>query len=669
MFSVPAACSFSSFGSMLFRAPAAPPTTRGHTLTTAGVFPMKCHKIYSLIAGLACFLTLIIFGTRITSTVATAAPAQNTAVTYDTTKLAGKVASVNGTAGLQIRFSAFIEQEADTSDLAVNPNPDVPITPTFVLSSALDGAAIAAPAVTVNQDTAGAPQNETAIAVDPNNPNRVVAAANDYVTRTWTCTVNAIPCSALGDGYSGTYYSNNGGQTWCCASMLDGSSIGTLIPGVNRLVGGQYDAGGDPSVAFDSRGHVFYAGLGFDRTAPPNTVAVNKGTFDASGKLTWGPPTFINPTTSPAILNDKEWIAADSHPSSPFRDRVYVSWTRFIFSPADGGTYVQSPIFFAFSTDGGETFSDPVSIVGNVHFDRGSRPVVGDDGTVYVFFEGSTRLATFSSTYMVKSTDGGISWSKPVAIAPLVDIIPPANAVFRVNSLPAAAISPDGDLFVVWSSEIKNAASAYGVDSVCVNSIPSDPSVVYANCHAASFFSKSTDFGVTWSTPALILPGQDASNRTPIGYPVTQPTGGGTLNTPAARRVDTFFPAVAISSPNGRIYMSAYAADVVSPWQLCQPRPKTQSVAQSRINCLALGNYTHNARLDYVVRDLTTEVTNTVSTHPINSRYGFGGGFIGDYTDIAVGSDDVFHALWTDTNKVQTVVWWYGFQFVPTNVH
>jgi len=58
-----------------------------------------------------------------------------------------------------------------------------------------------------------------------------------------------------------------------------------------------------------------------------------------------------------------------------------------------------------------------------------------------------------------------------------------------------------------------------------------------------------------------------------------------------------------------------------------------------------------------------------VTSHPINSRYLFGGGFIGDYTDLAVGSDDMFHALWTDTNNVQTVTWWYGFQFVPTPIH
>src|SRR5437867_8306935 len=141
--------------------------------------------------------------------VAAALPTQAaTARTYDINTLAGKVASLNGTAGLQIRFSALIEEEAEEGD--ANLVPATPITPPFVLSSPLDGSSVAAPAVTVNQDIAGAPQNETAIAVDHNNPNRVVAAANDYVTRTWTCTISGTPCSALGDAYSGTYFSNDG---------------------------------------------------------------------------------------------------------------------------------------------------------------------------------------------------------------------------------------------------------------------------------------------------------------------------------------------------------------------------------------------------------------------------------------------------------------------------
>ena len=43
--------------------------------------------------------------------------------------------------------------------------------------------------------------------------------------------------------------------------------------------------------------------------------------------------------------------------------------------------------------------------------------------------------------------------------------------------------------------------------------------------------------------------------------------------------------------------------------------------------------------------------------------------FFGDYTDIAAGSDDVFHALWTDSNNKQSVVWFYGAQFVPTLIN
>src|SRR3989454_10196900 len=136
----------------------------------------------------------------------------NSGVPYDITTLAGKVASGNGTAGLQIRFSAFIEQESDLSDLISSPTSS-PVTPFQILSSPLDGTSVLAPDVTVNQDTAGAPQNETAIAVDPNKPMRIVAGANDYVTLTWNCSIGAIPCSAVGDGYSGTYFSNDGGKT------------------------------------------------------------------------------------------------------------------------------------------------------------------------------------------------------------------------------------------------------------------------------------------------------------------------------------------------------------------------------------------------------------------------------------------------------------------------
>jgi len=57
--------------------------------------------------------------------------------TYDTSTIAGKAAAVQAaqSQGLEIGLSGFILQEADTSDLATNPTPNDPITPSFVLSS------------------------------------------------------------------------------------------------------------------------------------------------------------------------------------------------------------------------------------------------------------------------------------------------------------------------------------------------------------------------------------------------------------------------------------------------------------------------------------------------------------------------------------------------------
>jgi hypothetical protein len=576
--------------------------------------------------------------------------------TYDINTLAGKVASLNGTAPLQIRFSAFIEEEAEESGAI--PGPTSPITPINVLGSPLDGNTVSAPAVTVNQDTAAAPQNETSIAVDPNNPNRVVASANDYVARTWSCSISGTPCSGLADGYSGTYYSNNAGTTWCCTSS-DPAHLGTLIPGVTRLTGGPYDAGGDPSVAFDSQGHVYYAGLGFNRTSPPNTVAVNKGTF-SGGSLSWSAPTFINATTSPSTLNDKEWIAVDSNTSSPFRDRVYVTWTRFLFNPANG-SYVQSPIMFASSSDGGQTFTTPKLVSGNVLYGQGSHPVVGPDGTLYVFWDASTRHQSLNSTWMVKSTDGGATWSSPTAVSTLADIPPLAKTAFRVNSFPAAAATPNGDLYATWAGEVPNDGSTYAGTTGCAYFI-AGLAAVRANCHSAAVYSKSTDGGATWSAPTAVF---TQGSQSADGYPVTNPDGS-TFTAPAtAGPIEDVFPAVAASA-NGKVYLGAYRATTVSPWQTCAAGP---APPPGRITCTTLGRYIHNARLDYVVRSVTTNVTQTVSTHLINTRNGFGGGFFGDYTDLTAASDGTFHALWTDSNNKQTVVWFYGFEFVPTSLN
>jgi hypothetical protein len=109
------------------------------------------RKRFTALAAVAAAFTVVWL-----SAAAGASPSGATA-TYDISTLAGKVASVNGTAGLQIRMSAFLQEEADASEASA-PTSVTPITPSFVLSSPLDGTAVLPPAVTVNQDTAAAPQ-------------------------------------------------------------------------------------------------------------------------------------------------------------------------------------------------------------------------------------------------------------------------------------------------------------------------------------------------------------------------------------------------------------------------------------------------------------------------------------------------------------------------------
>ena len=97
--------------------------------------------------------------------------------------------------------------------------------------------------------------------------------------------------------------------------------------------------------------------LSFNRFSPPNTIAVNKGTFDGGGILTWGRHLHQS-NHAPSIFNRaKGWIATVWHSASPFQDRVYVSWARFVFNPHNG-RYVHHS-FFSYSTDGGSTFSTP----------------------------------------------------------------------------------------------------------------------------------------------------------------------------------------------------------------------------------------------------------------------------------------------------------------------
>jgi hypothetical protein len=315
----------------------------------------------------------------------------------------------------------------------------------------------------------GQAQNETAIAQNPFNPRQLVAGFNDY---------------RRGDGTCGTAFSTNGGSSWTDSTMPNGFTRGTAFGNVARQY---WQAGGDPSVAWDSRGNAYYACQVFMRpgfvTNNPDTssaVYVFRSTGDAGASWNFtGHPaieTFASSQATGLPLNDKPYMAVDASPTSPFRDRVYVAWTVFA---TDGTGY----IFVVHSDDYGQTFSSPVLVSttspslcsntlglptpqGTCNFNQGADPFTGPDGTLYIAYSNFTTTTTGSDNHfqvlLTKSTDGGQTFGAPVKVSDYFELpdcaafqggqdpfracVPEKgtaqNSIFRASNYPSGAVNP-----------------------------------------------------------------------------------------------------------------------------------------------------------------------------------------------------------------------------------
>src|SRR4051794_2824386 len=96
----------------------------------------------------------------------------------------------------------------------------------------------------------GQAQNETAIAQDPNNSQRMISSSNDY---------------RRGDGNCYSYYSSDGGRSWQDSTPPMGFTRGTSFGGVARQY---WQAGGDTSVAWDTKGNAYLSCQMFMRGQP-----------------------------------------------------------------------------------------------------------------------------------------------------------------------------------------------------------------------------------------------------------------------------------------------------------------------------------------------------------------------------------------------------------------
>src|SRR5581483_8396981 len=112
------------------------------------------------------------------------------------------------------------------------------------------------------------------------------------------------------------YFSSDGGTSW--------GGVDLPLPPAK---GNGFAFGSDPSLAFDTLGHVFYSyivvyvgnGNGINGTA----LAVSRSN---DGGRTYPQFTLFSTAGGGDHFNDKPMIAADTNPSSPFRDSIYVAW-------------------------------------------------------------------------------------------------------------------------------------------------------------------------------------------------------------------------------------------------------------------------------------------------------------------------------------------------------
>jgi hypothetical protein len=290
-------------------------------------------------------------------------------------------------------------------------------------------------------------QNETWAAADPNNPDHVIATYNDY---------------RRGDGTCGASYSLDGARSWADATTPNGFSRGTDFGGVPREY---WQSGGDTSVAWDSRGNAYLSCQVFNRGAgtSPNPdqssaflVFRSTGTNGASWNFT-GRPVATHDDTAGAgdFLLDKQLLTVDNNVRSPFRDRVYMSWTTFA---ADGTGY----IYEAYSADYGESFSAPVLVSsdsalcpnnlgfptpqGRCNQNQDSQPFVGPDGALYVVFNNfnnglSSPADNHNQVLLARSTDGGRTFAPPVLVGTYNEL--PDCATYQNGQDPGRACVPE----------------------------------------------------------------------------------------------------------------------------------------------------------------------------------------------------------------------------------
>jgi hypothetical protein len=255
---------------------------------------------------------------------------------------------------------------------------------------------------------------EPAVAVDPRNPRRIVAAADPYL--------NPVRIQIA--------ISEDGGATWSAPTVV-------LPPGFAKSY--------DPTVAFARDGSVLVAGgassVGRPQCQPGSAVFVAEV---GDGRVSY---LLVRDARADGAYVDRPAFAYDRA-----RDRLYVDWTESSGPGAEcRGAPVASHVALSAATRGA-AFDAPRTLPSSgLPAPFGAPIAVARDGTVAVVV-GEHEPGRRSRAVVVRSTDGGRTFGAP-AVAVEVPAVPasvPAIGGF-VSPLPSIAPGPDGETAVAWS--------------------------------------------------------------------------------------------------------------------------------------------------------------------------------------------------------------------------
>jgi hypothetical protein len=495
-----------------------------------------------------------------------------------------------------------------------------------------------------------APDNELAIAVDPNDSDHLLAGSNDYFYR-----FNNSTGARQALVPTGFFTSFDGGETW-----IDG-----------QVPFGNGNGNGDPAPAFDGKHDVALMAQ-LSNVAGQGGFFVSQGNVSVSrsldGGIHWQKPvtvfkgkgTGIGPANQ-AVFWDKEYIAVDNFASSPHYGRIYVTATKFVNGLQ--GSYTKSPIAIAWSDDGGATFSKPKIISGanadactyqetgaanECDEDQFSYPAVGSDGRLYVHFLNGQNEAEWevpfefdSQVMVVRSDDGGATFTDPVVAAQLED---------GLSDMPYSVINRQ----TIWGHQLRwTAAGTIAVD-------PTDPdhvAIVFADRGTANPNATAGCFDALPGTAPNYDPCDAGPSSETDVFAVHSHDGGDSWSTRdstyAVPDRHQWFPWAAFM-PTGDLAV-AWDEDTAAA-----PADTFQHVLMKGNTRYVLGDEEHidvsvtHWTGQYVPQERWPTICGPAgyTDPPVTDAEGKDCNvFHGDYTGLAVGSDGAVHVVWTGLNR------------------